>query len=210
MPPAYGERWGNSEYDTSQRTTAPTTKPTNFSTEPTSSSSKHCETLKCFNVNTSCSNFININLAASNKVCALLVDTGADISLLKSSIISQTELVNKTETCEITGITEQKLQTIGTISTDIICPDSVLINQKFQLIPDEFPIPTDGILGRDFLTKFRCNINYDSWILTAFYDTIEIDSISWVCAHVRTIYTHETRQRERTQHVLFLLTIKKD
>ena len=108
-------------------------------------------------------------------MCTLLVDTGADVSILKSNVISESELVNINETCSITGITEQKLETIGTISTDIICPDNVLIKQKFQLIADEFPLPTDGILGRDFLTKFRCNINYDSWILTAFHENKEIE-----------------------------------
>lgn len=28
-------------------------------------------------------------------------------------------------------------------------------------IDNNFPINTDGILGRDFLTAYRCNIDYD-------------------------------------------------
>lgn len=63
----------------------------------------------------------------------------------------------------------------GTITTDIIYPNNTLIQHKFQLINEDFPIPTDGILGRDFLTKFHCNINYDSWILTAFNADTEIE-----------------------------------
>lgn len=108
-------------------------------------------------------------------MCTLLVDTGADISILKANIVNPTELVNVDENCSVTGITQQKLQTIGTITTDIICSNNTSIQHKFQLINEDFPIPTDGILGRDFLTKFRCTINYDSWLLTVFNAGTEIE-----------------------------------
>lgn len=48
-------------------------------------------------------------------------------------------------------------------------------NTTFHLINDDFPIPTDGILGRDFLTSYRCEINYDTWILTAYVNNTRIE-----------------------------------
>lgn len=60
-------------------------------------------------------------------MCTLLVDTGADISILKANIVNPSELVNVDENCSVSGITQQKLQTLGTITTDIICPNNTSI-----------------------------------------------------------------------------------
>lgn len=49
------------------------------------------------------------------------------------------------------------------------------MNSLFYLIEDDFPIPTDGILGRDFLTTYRCEINYDTWILAAHVNNIRLE-----------------------------------
>lgn len=35
-------------------------------------------------------------------------------------------------------------------------------------MPQEIPIPTDGILGRDFLVNYRCIIDYDTWTLSGY------------------------------------------
>lgn len=43
--------------------------------------------------------------------------------------------------------------------------DSLSLVHSFQLVSGNFPIPTDGILERDFLIKFRCNIDYENWLL---------------------------------------------
>ena len=44
--------------------------------------------------------------------------------------------------------------------------DELHIRLKFHLVDDNFPIPTDGILGRDFFAAYKCCIDYNSWILT--------------------------------------------
>lgn len=44
--------------------------------------------------------------------------------------------------------------------------DEFSIPHKFHLVDDNFPIPTDGILGRDLLTAYKCCIDYSSWIIT--------------------------------------------
>lgn len=38
----------------------------------------------------------------------------------------------------------------------------------------DFPILTDGILGRDFLSFFRCNIDYEFWLLNFTIDNVTV------------------------------------
>lgn len=43
--------------------------------------------------------------------------------------------------------------------------DGTSLNHKLHIVHDNFAIPTDGILGRDFFTTFKCCIDYNTWIL---------------------------------------------
>lgn len=94
-----------------------------------------------------------------------LVDTGAEISLLKvAKLIGSTPMDDK-NICTLTGISDTGINTLGSVNANIQINDSQLIHE-FQLITDDIAIPTDGILGRDFLTKYHCNIDYDTWLLS--------------------------------------------
>lgn len=76
------------------------------------------------------------------------------------------EIVITTDKCSITGIDNNPVQTIGSINANFQLPDNSAINHTFQVVEDNFPIPTDGILGRDFLSQYQCIINYDTWTLS--------------------------------------------
>lgn len=52
--------------------------------------------------------------------------------------------------------------------------DTTFIEQKFHIVETDFPIPTDGIIGRDFLTKYRCKIDYEPWLLTVMLNEDEL------------------------------------
>lgn len=51
------------------------------------------------------------------------------------------------------------------ISSNILV-DGIPIQQKFQIVSNDFPIPTDGIIGKDFLARYKCKIDYEPWILS--------------------------------------------
>lgn len=106
-----------------------------------------------------------------------MVDSGAEISLIKSGHIKPTELVNLNDKCNITGINSEIVETFGTISSSIQLSSECKLNTKFQLVPDNIPIPTDGILGRDFLVKYKCVIDYNTWILTGSNDEEQFELI---------------------------------
>lgn len=40
------------------------------------------------------------------------------------------------------------------------------IEHEFHIVPDDFNIQTDGIIGKDFLNKYNCNISYSNMTLT--------------------------------------------
>lgn len=86
----------------------------------------------------------------------LLLDTGATISVIKYSKIKDKSLIDYSDVLNIFGITKEKIRVIGSISAYI---DKYVI--KFFVVPDNFMIPTDGILGNAFFQNQNVNINYE-------------------------------------------------
>lgn len=58
------------------------------------------------------------------------------------------------------GITSFKTQTLGSVNTDIFLTPQVTTNHVFHLVPSDFPITCDAILGTDFLTKSNAIIDF--------------------------------------------------
>ncbi|XP_055597534.1 uncharacterized protein LOC129747381 [Uranotaenia lowii] len=114
--------------------------------------------------------FVKLRLNASNKICSFLVDTGADISILKFGAINPNWTYNPDNRCSIRGITTEEKVSYGTINC-LIDTENYALESSFHLVGNDFPIPTDGILGRDFLARYKCEINYDSWMLTVYYNS---------------------------------------
>lgn len=119
-----------------------------------------------FSINPSCSNFVVLRLDFLETECTLLVDSGAEISIFKASKILPTTFVNTNDQCYISGINDHSVSTLGTATTNILLPNQGKLQHKFHLVDGQLPIPTDGILGRDFLRNYFCSINYDTWMLT--------------------------------------------
>lgn len=101
----------------------------------------------------------------SGCTCTFIVDTGAEISIFKQGKVKPTQILNPSKRFKVTGITEGFTNTIGETSTNITFPNGLTVNHSFQLVNNEFPILTDGILGRDLFIKFKCTIDYESWLL---------------------------------------------
>lgn len=107
-----------------------------------------------------------MKLGLSDSVNLLLVDTGAEISILKPGKVRPDQLINLDEQCKITGINNHTVNTFGTTVSTINLNSTNEITHKFQVVQQDFPITTDGILGRDFFIKYHCKIDYDAWILS--------------------------------------------
>lgn len=99
------------------------------------------------------------------KNCSYLVDTQADISVLKYSSIPGRLNINTKDVINIKGITKDSLRSLGTLHIKLFT-DQDEIDHEFHVVPDEFNIDCDGIIGKDFLVNYKCRIDYDSMTFT--------------------------------------------
>ena len=100
----------------------------------------------------------------TNSECSFIIDSGADISIFKNNKISKLQQFNPNRRFKITGITDGTTETIAETETILQFQNGLRLVHNFQIVDANFPIPTDGILGRDFFCKYRCIIDYDKWL----------------------------------------------
>ena len=100
-----------------------------------------------------------------DKPCNLIVDTGADISIIKENTLEQLQNIYPQRNCIINVITKGSIESVGKTYTNILI-NNFKIPHEFQVVEKDFPISPDGILGKYFLSKYGCNIYLKSWIIS--------------------------------------------
>lgn len=65
----------------------------------------------------------------------------------------------------MTGITDEKRYSLGTLNF-MLHVNHLNIEHEFHVVPDEFRIPTHGIIGKDFIWKHFCLLDYGSMKMT--------------------------------------------
>lgn len=104
-----------------------------------------------------------IELNYINKTIKFLVDTGAEISMIKEKIIN--DEINYDKIIKIKGLGPEIFETIGQVNLNLY-KDREIFFHDFHVIHGKNLIECDGILGRDFLTKFKAIINYKTNSIT--------------------------------------------
>ncbi|KAI4472596.1 hypothetical protein M0802_016664, partial [Mischocyttarus mexicanus] len=89
-----------------------------------------------------------------------MIDTGADINLMKLKSLAKKSTFNKNDIVQLTGISPEKLSTLGSL-------DLIIYGEKttFHVVNNDFPIFADGILGNEFLRSIPTNIDYIKEVL---------------------------------------------
>lgn len=95
------------------------------------------------------------------------MDTQADISLIKISCLNPEMIFNRNNIINITGVTSETVPTLGTICTNLIV-SNFMIPIVLHVVSNDFNIPSDGILGKDFLRDNKCRIDYENMDITIF------------------------------------------
>lgn len=108
---------------------------------------------------------LNCEINGIKRWCSYLVDTQADISVFKSTAIAGTVEVDGKNIINIKGITHDSIKTLGTLQINIYTENDIL-GHEFHVVPEQFNIDCDGIIGKDFLTYYRCKIDYDNMTFT--------------------------------------------
>ncbi len=115
-------------------------------------------------MNLSLSSYVVIENSISGNLNTYLLDTGANISTLKESALPDKALINVNNKCKINGIVEGLVQTLGSIDTNLSI-DGIQFKHQFQVVDNNFPVPSDGIIGLDFIKKYNCilDFNQENW-----------------------------------------------
>jgi len=103
----------------------------------------------------------------------LLVDSGADISLLKSRRLLGTAEFEPKDRVRVKSIEGSVIEIHGSIETKIL-EGSLQIPFHFQLVTKQVDLLGDGILGRDFLKQMQAKLCYQSRTLTFTYAGVTI------------------------------------
>lgn len=145
-------------------------------------------------------NVVAINLLVQQKdvitTLSFIIDTGSDITALKSNKIIFNDVVNQNNALSIYGITSNSTKTKGSCEFDILIEDEK-INQTFHVLNDDVPIKTDGILGNDFLRTHNCQISYQDYTLS-----LGNHAIPLACLNSDSIELNELTLKPRTETVI--------
>lgn len=102
---------------------------------------------------------------ATNHKCSFLVDTQADISVLKYDALIENTEIDSSEKINIKGVTDGSIASLGTILANLTFPN-LIVQHRFHIVPNTFNIPSEGILGKDFVKRLQCKIDYANMTLT--------------------------------------------
>ena len=73
-----------------------------------------------------------------------MIDTGSEFNLIKQGLLKN--LDGTIKLYQLTGISEGVIHTLGNVNVNLSD-----FNCKMEVVPDDFPIKYDGILGCEFL-----------------------------------------------------------
>lgn len=110
-------------------------------------------------MNLNLNDYIKIDTDVNNEQLIFLVDTQADVSILKINAMRQNFNIDTDNSIQLKGITDGYINSHGTQNIKLYF-DNVQIKHQFHVVDNDFPIPSHGILGKDFIQKFKCNLDY--------------------------------------------------
>lgn len=106
-----------------------------------------------------------IKLKTNFSMQYFLVDSQADISIIKINSLAGRAQINRNETIEINGVVKTTIQSIGTVILRLQI-ENITIDHRFHVMPDDFNIPCDCIIGKDFIKLYRAVLDYGDHTFT--------------------------------------------
>jgi hypothetical protein len=105
-----------------------------------------------------------MDIGPGNKL-HFLVDSGADISLIKSEKLLGAATFEPRDRVRVKSVNGAIIETHGRIETRTL-EVGAIISYSFQLVSRQVDLKGDGILGRDFLRAMQAPICYENKVLT--------------------------------------------
>lgn len=119
------------------------------------------------NYNNSCSNqkykyiALKLNILQNNKVHYFYVDSGSDVSLVQKNCIRNDVYCDPNVKLNIRGLPDKCVKTLAAVDTCIQFSNSDISEHMFHIIDFDLILNCAGILGRDFLGKFECVVDFE-------------------------------------------------
>lgn len=107
--------------------------------------------------------FVHLLIASYNKTYSFLIDSGASLSAISYKHIRNLNIPFHNQIVTINGL-GGKVQTIGYVYIPLSL-DGYVIHHKFFVF-QSLPILSNGIIGRDFLNRFRALVDFNKNILS--------------------------------------------
>lgn len=114
--------------------------------------------MKIYNLNLFDNSTEYVELGTRSGPIKFLIDTQAEISLIKMNALPIEHIVLTSNKTKLTGITDGFVKSLGSTTVDLLLDEALSINFELQVVSKNFPIPFNGILGRDFIKKYKCTI----------------------------------------------------
>lgn len=105
------------------------------------------------------SDYIEVKTNISDENLSLLVDSQADVCVIKQNGLHLDIEIDTTDVIEITGVIKTPIYSLGTVNIKFFV-NNLIITHKFHVMPNHFNIPSDGIIGRDFNKLYNCVLDY--------------------------------------------------
>ena len=102
-----------------------------------------------------------------------LIDTGADISLLKGNKLIGTTEYDPEKKVKVKCVDKSPTENHGVLEARIEFSNNSIVHD-FQLVNKQVDIQCDGILGRDFLQRERAKYCYESRTVTLTGETCKM------------------------------------
>lgn len=99
-----------------------------------------------------------------NNVGEFLVDSGADLNLIKLSKLKGDTRMFPSVTVQLKGINATPVLTLGRTILELIV-GGVKLSSEFEIVFDDFPIYTDGIIGKKLLKEYKMCIDLERNVL---------------------------------------------
>lgn len=96
----------------------------------------------------------------------LLIDTGAELNLIKLNSLQEDILVSEKKIYKMQGINDQLVNTLGSTILTVVINDKTY-ETEFQVVDTSFPITGDGILGIPFLKENNIIIDVSKGEITS-------------------------------------------
>ena len=104
---------------------------------------------------------IILNISICTRPATLLIDSGSSISLINGKCLKKGTKINRAKKFALTSATGHSADTIASTVATIATEDDTF-HHEFNIFGNNIPLKYDGILGYDFLLKFKSYLDIEN------------------------------------------------